>query len=209
MTTFGYTVGRTVSAEDSTLAQDDEGDPPPAAPGSKRPPVDDLFERVYGQLRALAQKQMNAERPGHTLSATALVHEAYVRLLGPRQVAWQAEAHFFFAAAEAMRRILIDHARARCTARRGGPEARRAALRLTELPDPASETDCAGFLILDETISRLEGADPQAAAVVRLRYFGGLSIEETARVLGVSEPTVKRAWAFARAWLKETLERDS
>lgn len=170
--------------------------------------TDDLFERVYTQLRALAQKQMNAERPGHTLSATALVHEAYVRLLGPRQVAWQGQAHFYVAAAEAMRRILIDHARARCAARRGGPEARRAAIRLTELPDPSSQEDCAGFLILDETISRLEGADPQAAAVVRLRYFGGLSIEQTAGVLGVSAPTVKRLWAFARAWLKETIEHE-
>lgn len=184
------------------------GDPPLFVFDSRFRMTDDLFERVYTQLRALAQKQMNAERSGHTLSATALVHEAYVRLLGPRQVAWQGKAHFYVAAAEAMRRILIDHARARCAARRGGPEVRRAALNLTELPDPASEDQCAGFLILDETISRLEGADPQAAAVVRLRYFGGLSIEQTAGVLGVSAPTVKRLWAFARAWLKETIERE-
>ena len=194
---------------DSKLAHESEGDRQAAAPGSKPYMPDDLFERVYAQLRALAQKQMNAERPEHTLSATALVHEACARLLGPRKADWQNDAHFYVAAAEAMRRILIDHARSRCAARRGGPEARRAALRLTELPDPASEEDCAGFLILDETISRLEGADPQAATVVRLRYYGGLSVEDTSRVMNVSTATVKRAWSFARAWLKEAIERDA
>ncbi|MCC7290450.1 MAG: sigma-70 family RNA polymerase sigma factor [Phycisphaerales bacterium] len=189
------------------------GEPSDRAPGQPevaagRAP-ESLLLAVYDQLRALAQRQLASERRGHTLSATALVHEAYLRLIGPRQVPWQAEAHFCAAAAEAMRRILIDHARARCASRRGGPDARRAALRLTELPDPASAEDCAGFLILDESISRLASADPQAAAVVRLRYFAGLSVEETAQALGVSEPTVKRAWAFARAWLKEAIERES
>jgi RNA polymerase sigma factor (TIGR02999 family) len=179
---------------------------PPNGPHPQ--PPEDIRARVYAQLRALARRQMNAERPGHTLSATALVHEAYARLLGPRRVDWQSEAHFYTAAAQAMRRILIDHARARCAGRRGGPEASQAALNLTELPDPASQEDCAGFLILDDTISRLESADPQAAEVVRLRYFAGLTIEETARAMNTSEPTVKRAWSFARAWLKETIERD-
>ncbi|KAA0214965.1 MAG: sigma-70 family RNA polymerase sigma factor [Cyanobacteria bacterium CYA] len=181
---------------------------PHSAKGLPQTPPADLLAAVYDHLRALAQRQLASERPGHTLSATALVHEAYLRLMGPRQAPWEAEAHFCAAAAEAMRRILIDHARARCTAKRGGSVGRRAALRLTELPDPGSDDDCAGFLILDEAISRLEGADPQAAAVVRLRYFAGLSIDETARALGVSEPTVKRAWAFARAWLKEAIERE-
>jgi len=191
----------------SAQRQSDRADAQPQyRPG---PTPEALLVAVYGQLRALAQRQLAAERRGHTLSATALVHEAYLRLMGPRQVPWEAEAHFCAAAAEAMRRILIDHARARCAARRGGPEARRAALRLTELPDPASEEDCAGFLILDESISRLASADPQVAAVVRLRYFAGLSIEATARALAVSEPTVKRAWTFARAWLKEAIERES
>ncbi len=176
--------------------------PVPAAPA-------DLLAAVYDQLRAHAQQQLTAERPGHTLSATALVHEAYLRLSEGRRIPWAVEAHFYAAAAEAMRRILIDHARARCAARRGGPEARKAALELTELPDPSSEKECAGFLILDEFICRLESADPQAAAVVRLRYFAGLSIESTARALTVSEPTVKRAWTFARAWLKDAIERES
>jgi RNA polymerase sigma factor (TIGR02999 family) len=174
-----------------------------------QPVGDDLFARVYAQLRAVAQERMNTERAGHTLSATALVHEAYARLLGPRQVDWKGEAHFYAAAAQAMRRILIDHARARAAVRRGGPEAKRCALELTELPDPSSVDECAGFLILDETILRLEGVDPQAAAVVRLRYFCGLSIEETARTLNISAPTVKRTWAFARAWLKEAIEREN
>lgn len=167
---------------------------------------DELLLAVYDHLRALAQKQLAAEKPGHTLSATDLVHEAFLRLMGPRRVSWETQAHFCTAAAEAMRRILIDHARARCAAKRGGPEARRAALQLTELPDPASVEECAGFLILDEAISRLRDADAQAAAVVRLRYFVGLSLEETARALGISEPTVKRASAFARAWLKDAIE---
>lgn len=171
-----------------------------------------LFDRIYPQLRAMAQRQMNAERAGHTLSATALVHEVYLKLLGPRPVDWKAEAAFCSAAAEAMRRILVDHARARATGRRGGQDgvaARRAALSLSELPDPNSDVQCDGFLILDDAIARLESADPQAAAVVRLRYFCGLEIAETAAALGVSEPTVKRAWSFARAWLKETIERET
>lgn len=171
-------------------------------------PADGLFQRVYNQLRALAQQQMNSERAGHTLSATALVHEAFLRLHGPRRIDFQNEAHYCTAAAEAMRRILIDHARARLASKRGGSDARRAALALTELPDPDSDQDCAGFLILDDAVSRLGEVDPQAATVVRLRYFGGLSIEQTALVLGVSEPTVKRAWSFAKAWLRETIERE-
>ncbi|MCL4720236.1 MAG: sigma-70 family RNA polymerase sigma factor [Phycisphaerae bacterium] len=191
------------------MAERDHHDHSLAASEPKLTAPEDLMVAVYDQLRALAQQQLASERPGHTLSATALVHEAYLRLAAGRRVPWAAEAHFYAAAAEAMRRILIDHARARCAARRGGPGARKAALRLTELPDPASDEDCAGFLILDGFISRLESADPQAAAVVRLRYFAGLSIEATARALSVSEPTVKRAWTFARAWLKEAIERES
>ncbi|MCW5775697.1 MAG: sigma-70 family RNA polymerase sigma factor [Phycisphaeraceae bacterium] len=188
-----------------------------AADPSKAQRVGDLPElqggeafllQVYDQLRALAHRELQGERPGHTLSATALVHEAYLKLSGPRRVPWHCRVQFYSAAAEAMRRILVDHARAKCAARRGGPEARRAALRLSELPDPASGAESAAFLILNDAISRLESADPQAGAVVRLRYFAGLSVEETARALSVSEPTVKRAWAFARAWLRESIERE-
>jgi RNA polymerase sigma factor (TIGR02999 family) len=167
-----------------------------------------LVPLVYDQLRASAEKSLRSERPGHTLSATALVHEAFVKVAGPRDVPWQNKAHFYAAAAQAMRQILIDHARAKAAHIRGGPEARRAAVTLAGLPDPASETESAGFLILDEAIARLEGVDAESAAVVRLRYFAGLSLEQTALTLGRSVPTVKRAWAFARAWLRDAIVRE-
>lgn len=167
-----------------------------------------LLPLVYDQLRGLAQRALRGERPDHTLQATALVHEAFLKLVGPRELPWQNRAHFFAAAAESMRRILVDHARAKAAGKRGGPDARRAAIDLAGLPDPASEREAAGFLILDEAIARFATVDPDAAAVVRLRYFAGLSVEETAAALGVSAPTVKRAWAFARGWLKEAIESE-
>jgi RNA polymerase sigma factor (TIGR02999 family) len=166
----------------------------------------ELLPLVYDQLRAAAQLQLRRESPGHTLQATALVHEAYLRLVGPREIPWRNRAHFYAAAAEAMRRILVDHARAKAAGIRGGPEARRAALSLESLPDPGSATESAGFLILDDAIARLESVDPECATVVRLRYFAGLSIDQTAQAMEVSSPTVKRHWAFARAWLKEAIE---
>lgn len=165
-----------------------------------------LLPLVYDQLRAAAQRQLRSERADHTLQATALVHEAFLKLVGPRDVPWRNRAHFYAAAAEAMRRVLIDHARAKAAGRRGGPEARRAAMDLAGLPDPSSEVESAGFLVLDEAIGRLGAVDPDAAAVVRLRYFAGLSVEDTAAALEVSTATVKRAWSFARGWLKETIE---
>lgn len=170
--------------------------------------ADRLLPLVYDQLRRAAQQHMMGESAGHTLSATVLVHEAYLKLAGKREVPWVSRAHFYAAAAEAMRRILIDHARAKAAGMRGGPEARRAAINLAALPDLASETESAGFLILDEAIARLESVDRDAVAVVRLRYFAGLSIEQTAAALGVSAPTVKRTWAFARGWLKEAIEAE-
>jgi RNA polymerase sigma factor (TIGR02999 family) len=108
-----------------------------------------------------------------------------------------------------MRRILVDHARAKAASRRGGGDARRAAIELTTLPDPNSEEESAGFLILDAALARLEDIDPVAAAVVRLRYFAGLDIEETAAALGTSTATVKRNWAFARGWLKDAIESET
>ena len=170
--------------------------------------ADRLLPLVFDQLRKAARRQLAGERPGHTLSATALVHEAYLKLAGPREVAWVGRGHFYAAAAEAMRRILVDHARAKAAHIRGGPEARRAAVNLASLPDPDSETESSGFLILHDALTRLEGVDTEAAAVVRLRYFAGLSIEQTAAALGVSAPTVKRTWAFARGWLKEAIESE-
>lgn len=171
--------------------------------------VRDLVPLVYEQLRRSAQRHLAGERAGgrgHTLSATALVHEAFLRLAGPREIPWTGRAHYYAAAAEAMRRILVDHARARSAAFRGGPEARRAAINLVSLPDTESESESAGFLILDEAIARLESVDAEAASVIRLRYFAGLSTEQTAAALGISPPTVKRSWAFARGWLKEAIE---
>ncbi|MCB1738725.1 MAG: sigma-70 family RNA polymerase sigma factor [Gammaproteobacteria bacterium] len=177
-----------------------------AAAAGDRDAADALLPLVFEQLRGAAQNQMMAERPGHTLSATALVHEAYLKLAGPREVPWEGRGHFYAAAAEAMRRILIDHARAKAAHIRGGPEARRAAVNLVSLPDPKSEHENSGFLILHDAISRLESVDPKAAQIVKLRYFAGLSIEQTASALGVSSPTVKRTWAFARGWLKEAID---
>lgn len=170
--------------------------------------VERLMPLVYDDLRRAAVSCLRRERVGHTLQATALVHEAFLRLVGPRDVPWQNRAHFYSAAAEAMRRILVDHARARASEVHGGAMARRAAIDLTGLPHPDSERESAGFLILDQAIARLEIVDPDAVAVVRLRYFAGLSIEDTAAALGVSTPTVKRAWAFARGWLREAIESE-
>jgi len=167
-----------------------------------------LLPLVYDQLRAEAQAYLRRERADHTLQATALVHEAYLKLVGPRDLPWKNRAHFYAAAAEAMRRILLDHARSRAAAKRGGPEAKRAALELVSLPDPESERESAGFLILDEAVARLESVDPAAAAVVRLRYYAGLDVDQTAAALDSSPATVKRTWAFARAWLKDVIEND-
>lgn len=179
-----------------------------AAASGDKAAADRLLPLLYEQLRKAAQLQLAGEQRGQTLTATALVHEAYLRLAGEREVPWGGRGHFYTAAAQAMRRILVDRARARAAASRGGPEARRAAVNLSTLPDPNSELESAGFLILDEAIARLESVDPEAAAVVRLRYFAGLSVEETAAALGVSGPTVKRSWTFARGWLKEAIEAD-
>jgi RNA polymerase sigma factor (TIGR02999 family) len=164
-----------------------------------------LLPIVYEQLRKSAQLQMAAERPDHTLSATALVHEAYLKLVGPRELTWQGRAHFYAAAAEAMRRILIDHARRRGATRRGGGVPREIGCVL----ELARDEKIGDALILDDLISRLEMEDTQAARVVRLRFFAGLSIEETARILAVSEPTVKRDWAYARAWLANAWEGET
>jgi RNA polymerase sigma factor (TIGR02999 family) len=164
-----------------------------------------LMGVVYGELHALAQARMSHERRGHTLQPTALVNEAYVRLLGRDDIQWASRAHFFRAAAEAMRKILIDHARARNADKRGGG---KAALRISSIADPAVVEDSAGFLALDEAIVRLEGVDAQAAAVVRLKFYGGLNDDGVAGALSISERTVRREWAFARGWLRDALERE-
>jgi RNA polymerase sigma factor (TIGR02999 family) len=163
-----------------------------------------LLPIVYAQLRAAAARAMAAERRDHTLQPTALVHEAYVKLLGPREIPWQSRAHFYTAAAEAMRQILIDHARGRGRRKRGGGQAARTLDEALTFAEPASEDDV-DFVALDGAIHRLEHQDPRAAQVVRLKFYAGLTIEQIASALGLSERTVKDDWAFARAWLEREL----
>jgi RNA polymerase sigma-70 factor, ECF subfamily len=164
-----------------------------------------LGDLVYEQLRGIATRELNQERAGHTLQATALVNEAYVRLLGHADVPWSSRAHFYGAAVQAMRRILIDHARARGAQKRGG-QARR--VDLSNVLDLATAGDPAEIVSFDNAISRLEEVDAQAAAIVHLRFYAGLTVQQTALVLGVSDRTVDRGWVFARAWLWRDLEKE-
>ena len=161
----------------------------------------DAFEQllpvVYDELRMLARQHMNRERSDHTLQATALVHEAYLRLLGGQELTWANRRYFFQSAAEAMRRILIEHARRKKREKRGGGR-RPIPLDAVELAVQGNSED---LLALDDAIRRLEEQDRRAAEVVQLRFFAGLDIEETAKLLDVSPRTVKREWMFARAWL--------
>ena len=163
--------------------------------------AEDLLALVYGELRRLAAHYLQQERPGHTLQATALVHELYLRLLASEPVSWQNRAHFFAVAARQMRRILIDHARAQRTDKRGGG-AITVSLAEAQVWVGRQEPD---LLELDEALARLEKMDARAAQVVELRFFGGLQEKESAEVLGVSAATVKRDWEFARAWLLSQL----
>lgn len=173
-------------------------DSPDSSPSEGRDEGHDaLVEAVYEQLRAIAQQRLRMENPGHTLQATALVHEAFVRIGRDRVVPFKNNAHFFATAAEAMRRILIDHARAKGSAKRGG-NARVSPLSVVDL---ARESDPAEILALDQALERLESAEPEVAAVVRLRFFAGLSGDATAEALGISPRQVDRLWAYARAWL--------
>lgn len=175
-----------------------------ASAGDPKAPQE-LFELIYDHLRIIAQKRMAAERPGHTLQATALVNEACIRLLGKPGAVWAGRGHFFAAAARAMRQILIDHFRSHHADKRGGG---KAALSISSVADLASTTDPAGFLALDDAILRLEKVDTLAASVVHLRFYAGLQPAEVADSLGVSERTARRAWAFARGWLRDALEQD-
>src|SRR5262245_27399551 len=161
-----------------------------------------LFAQVYEELRAIADRHMRAERPGHTLGATALVHEVFVRLLGGETLPLRDRAGFFHAAAQAMRRILIEHARRRGRSKRQGSRTRVP----LEAVDLAAGDQIDEILAVDEAIGRLQEQDAQAAEVVRLRFFAGLSVEEVAGVLDRSPRTVARDWAFARAWLYRALD---
>ena len=162
-----------------------------------RSALDKLLPLVHSELRRIAQRQMSGERPGHTLQATALVNEAYLKLAGQQRFDWQNRAHFFAVCAQVMRHILIDHARAGAREKRGGGAVQ------VSLNDAlvVAEDQAAHFLALDEALRELERLDPQKGKIVELRYFGGLSVEEAAEVLNVSPRTVRREWQRAKAWL--------
>jgi RNA polymerase sigma factor (TIGR02999 family) len=161
-----------------------------------------LLPLVYGELRKLAAAKLAAEKPGQTLQATALVHEAYLRLVGGEKAQhWESRRHFFAAAAEAMRRILVDRARRKARKRHGGGLDRRP-LDPDRLAAPGPADD---VLALDEALDRLAAEDPRRAELVKLRFFGGLTVAEAGRCLGLSRATADRDWAYARAWLYDRL----
>lgn len=171
-----------------------------AAEGDKDA-ADRLLPLVYEQLRKAAQLHLAGERGGHTLSATALVHEAYLKIVGPREVAWAGRGHFYAAAAEAMRRVLLDHAKARGREKRGGEGRPGGRLQFASVAELVAAEDSGEILSFDAALCRLESESVDAARVVRLRFFAGLSVEQTALAMGVSDRTVNRLWTFARAWL--------
>lgn len=176
----------------SQLTQDDEG------------AAAKLIPLVYDELRRLARSYMTRERPDHTLQATALVHEAYLKLVEQRSVQWQSRAHFFGIAAQLMRRILIDHARGHLREKRdGGQRAISMDDALAFAPEQSME-----LLRLDESLERLAKMDARQAKIVELRFFGGLTVEQTAELMGISEKTVKRDWSVAKAWLHGDLKAD-
>lgn len=158
--------------------------------------ADSLFPLVYEQLRKAAAAQFRRERAGQTLQPTALVHEAFLKLSGPREIPWASRGHYYAAAAQAMRQILIDHARSR-----GARRAREVAAGAVADLETLSQGNPGTILAVDGALSRLEGEDPDAAAIVKLRFFAGLSVEQAAQALGVSPRTAARLWSFARARL--------
>ena len=175
------------------------------------PAAAELLPLVYQQLRAAAQLQMASERAGHTLQPTALVHEAFLKLVGDREIPWRNRRHFYAAAAEAMRQILLDHARARGRLKRGGGDGdirgrgRRVPLSVADVADSWNLEET---MILDDALRRLESQDSRIAEVIRLRFYAGLTIEQTAEALEISPATVKRRWEFGRTWLFRELRKD-
>ncbi|HEY6122910.1 MAG TPA: sigma-70 family RNA polymerase sigma factor, partial [Pyrinomonadaceae bacterium] len=163
--------------------------------------LEELLPVIYNELRHLAHGFLFHERSGHTLQTTALVHEAYLKLIDQRDARWQNRAHFFAIAAQAMRRILIDSARKHRAQKRGGPAEK---VSLTEAGEISTKSDSA-LLALDEALNELAEIDAEQSRIVELRYFAGLTIEETAEVMQLSPATIKREWATARAWLYQTL----
>jgi len=171
--------------------------------GGDKTALDRLTPLVYQELRRLAQHYMRGEHAGHTLQATALVNEAYLRLIDYRKVQWQNRAHFFAVAAQLMRRILVDHARSRNYLKRGGEQQR---LSLSKA-DRFADTPDVDLVALDDALKTLAEMNEQQSRIVELKFFGGLTIEETAEVLEISHATVERDWAVARAWLRREVQR--
>ena len=163
--------------------------------------LDKLMPAIYDELRRQAAHYLRQERPGHTLQTTALIHEAYVRLVDQRNVQWQNRAHFFGIAAQMMRRILVDHARTKKRAKRGGSDI-KVSLNDAAIAVKGQDLD---VVAVDEALSRLAKIDEQQSRVVELRFFSGLTVEETAEVMGISPATVKRDWSMAKAWLHREL----
>lgn len=166
--------------------------------------LDDLLPCVYNELRRLAAAHLRRERPNHTLQTTALVHEAYMKLAGQRNVEWKNRGHFFAVAAQAMRRVLVDHAKARHRQKRGGPAED---LSIEDMLIAAADESNVDLIALDEALTRLAGVDRQQVRIVELRYFTGLSLEETAEALEISKATVARDWQMAKAWLHREMTR--
>lgn len=177
------------------LERVEQGDPKAA---------DELLPLVYEELRKLATHRMTNEAAGHTLQPTALVHEAWLRLVGNENQKWNGRAHFFGAAAEAMRRILIENARRKRAARHGGGQA-KLDIQEMEIASPAKDDE---LLAVSDALEKFAARDKQKAELVKLRYFVGLTTEEAAEVLGISVPTADRWWNFSRAWLFEEIERE-
>jgi RNA polymerase sigma factor (TIGR02999 family) len=166
--------------------------------------LDRLLPIVYDELRSVARAQLRNENPGHTLGATALVHEAYIRLTGRNEIDPKDRSHFFAIAAQSMRRVLIDHARIRGAQKRGSGQV---ALSLEHAGALLTDDGSGELLIIDEALERLATANPRAAQVVERRFFAGLTLDETAESLGLSKKTVQRDWTLARAWLQKEIER--
>lgn len=171
--------------------------------------LDELLPAVYNELRRQAAAYLRRENPGHTLQATALVNEAFLRLIDQQQVTWQNRAHFFGAAARLMRQILIQHVRAKHADKRGGAAQKLYLDEVSGLADKLSQSPPPDLIALDDALNDLATLAPQQSRVVELRYFGGLSIDETAEVLGISPATVKREWTMAKAWLQREISKNS
>jgi RNA polymerase sigma factor (TIGR02999 family) len=173
--------------------------------GQQAPSTEELFPLVYGELRRLAQRYLQGEAPGHTLQPTALVHEAYLKLVDQTRANWKGRSHFFAVGAQVMRRLLVDHARERRAQKRGGDRQRVTMAEWLE-PEAAADVPLEEIIGLNRAVDKLATVDPREARIVVMRFFGGLTMEQIAAVLGLGKRTVEGNWRHARAWLRRELE---